>query len=76
MGSTKEQEKRVTVKQLALRISKETGEEVVAKNLRVWLRNQDLGVGQGKRYSFTPKQATKLQTQYIEYRDSLEDDEE
>lgn len=73
--ATKE-EKRVTVKQLALRITKELEEDISAKNLRVWLRNQELGVGQGKRYSFTSKQAEKLQAQYIEYRESLEDDEE
>lgn len=73
--ATTTKEERVSVKQLALRISKEAGEEISAKNLRVWLRNNKHGVGQGKRYSFTPKQASKLQEQYIEYRDNLEDDE-
>lgn len=72
----KTEEQRVSVKQLALSISKKVGEDISAKNLRVWLRNQEMGVGQGKRYSFTTKQAAKLQTKYIEYRASLEDDEE
>lgn len=64
---------RVSVKQLALSISKETGEEISPKNLRVWLRHQEMGVGQGKRYSFTQKQATKLQSRYVEYRETLEE---
>jgi hypothetical protein len=68
--------KRVSAKQLALRISKELDETISAKQLRVWLRNQEQGVGQGKRYSFTEKQAGKLQAQYIEYRDGLDEDEE
>lgn len=70
------EKERVSVKQLALAISKEVGEDISAKNLRVWLRNQEMGVGQGKRYSFTKKQAAKLQGQYVEYRDSLDDEAE
>lgn len=71
--ATAQSTERVSVKQLALRISKKTGEEIDAKNLRVWLRNHNRGVGQGKRYSFTPKQAAKLQEEYIAYRESLEE---
>ena len=67
---------RVSVKQLALAISEELEEDVSAKNLRVWLRHQELGVGQGKRYSFTKKQADKLQERYIEYRESLDENED
>lgn len=68
--------KKVTAKQLALRISKELDEDISAKQLRVWLRNQEQGVGQGKRYSFTEKQAGKLQEEYIEYREGLDDEDE
>lgn len=73
MATATKDGERVSVKQLALRISKEAGEEISAKNLRVWLRNTKHGVGQGKRYSFTPKQAGRLQDQYLEYHKNLEE---
>lgn len=67
---------RISVKQLALAVSEELEETISAKQLRVWLRSQDQGVGQGKRYSFTQKQADKLAEKYVEYRETLSDDEE
>jgi len=43
-------------------IAEELG--IAPKALRVWLRQQDRGVGRGKEYRFTPKQAAKIIRQY------------
>lgn len=47
------------VKEMAERL------KVEAKDLRKWLRSQELGVGRGgKRYSFSAAEATKLEAAY------------
>lgn len=50
-----EQSKELSVKDLATRL------KVDPKDLRKWLRSEGLGLGgRGKRYAFTPQQATQL----------------
>lgn len=46
--------------------TRELAEElgVESKTLRVWLRDQDLGVGRGREYRFTDKKFRKLVKQY------------
>jgi phage antirepressor YoqD-like protein len=49
----------ITVKELAEQL------KVEPKDLRVWLRSEGKGSGgKGKRYEFTPKQATELKRKF------------
>ncbi len=50
-----EQSKELSVKDLAEKL------KVDPKDLRKWLRSEALGLGErGKRYAFTPQQATQI----------------
>jgi hypothetical protein len=49
----------VSVKELAERLKTDP------RDLRKWLRSQDMGVGRGgKRYAFTPAQVTQISRKY------------
>lgn len=46
------------------------------KTLRVWLRDNDMGVGRGKEYKFTARQVEKIIDLYNGDDDLDEDDED
>jgi len=57
--SSTKQEQEVSASELAKRL------KVDPKDLRKWLRSEGKGLGErGKRYSFTPKEATDLARAY------------
>jgi phage antirepressor YoqD-like protein len=53
-------------------VAEELGIE--AKTLRVWLRDNNLGVGRGKQYKFSQKQRDRILEEYRN-EDEVEDDE-
>lgn len=57
----KKKVKGVSTKELADRL------EIEPRQLRYFLREHDLGVGRGKRYDFTEKQARKIEELYEEW---------
>lgn len=73
--ATKEKPKKLNSKQVALAISEELDEAISAKQLRYWLRSQDAGVGRGKRYEFTAKEAEKIAAKFIEDYEARSDEE-
>ncbi len=57
--SEKDQAQELSVKELAERLKTPPAE------LRKWLRSEGMGLGQrGKRYAFTPQQATEVARKY------------
>lgn len=57
--TAKKDKKKFGTKDLADRL------EVTPKQVRVWLRSQDLNVGRGKEYKFSEAKLEKLAAKYL-----------